>query len=71
MPGRQCTGAAVKRSPFIAAGGARVFRATVDGEEYIWEVVNSSGVTLASGMYLYTLKTPDGTLTTGKPAVIR
>lgn len=60
-----------RRISVFDAGGARVFRDTADGDEYIWEVVNSSGLTLASGIYLYTLKTPDGALTTGKLAVIR
>ncbi|MCX7021735.1 MAG: T9SS type A sorting domain-containing protein [bacterium] len=53
------------------AGGARVFRATAESSEYSWEVVNSSGLTLASGIYIYLLKTPDGAATTGKLAVIR
>ncbi|HUT98450.1 MAG TPA: M28 family peptidase [bacterium] len=53
------------------AGGARVFQATADGSDFIWEVVNSSGLALASGIYLYLLKTPDGAVTTGKLAVIR
>jgi hypothetical protein len=53
------------------AGGARVFQATAESTEFSWEVVNSSGLTLASGIYLYLLKTPDGAATTGKLAVIR
>ncbi len=53
------------------AAGGEVFRATADGEEYMWDVVNSSGFTLASGIYIYLLQAPEGGTTTGKLALIR
>jgi hypothetical protein len=52
-------------------GGTLVFRAGADDTDYSWEVVNSSGVALASGIYIYFLETPDGAVRTGKLAVIR
>ncbi|MCK4594422.1 gliding motility-associated C-terminal domain-containing protein, partial [bacterium] len=51
--------------------GGEVFRATADGVEYTWEVVNSSGYALASGIYIYLLQVPEGGTTTGKLALIR
>ncbi len=53
------------------AGGREVFRATADDVEYTWDVVNSSGFTLASGVYIYLLQPSEGGATTGKLALIR
>lgn len=50
--------------------GALVYETTVTGEPFTWSGVNQAGAELASGVYLYHVKTPD-TTQTGKLAIVR
>jgi hypothetical protein len=53
------------------AGGSEVFRATAESAEYVWEAVNTAGLKLASGVYIYLLQSADGVVNTGKLALVR
>jgi len=50
--------------------GALVYETTVSGEPFTWAGVNQAGSSLASGVYLYHVKTA-GTTQIGKLAIIR
>jgi len=51
--------------------GALVYRVTIPLEEFTWRLINDSGYSVASGVYLWVIVPPQGEPTTGKAALIR